>query len=867
MTLYAGTTWTLEAALGQPFTASPSWTDISAYVRNDPQVSINRGRSTELDDVQPGSMTFLLDNRTRTFDPTFGPANVDFDGTSSNYWSCPDQAGFSGASQLDVRMAVAMDDWSPASAILGGQWTNASRCFRLAITSGKLTLQLSTTGANLGGADSAAVACGSNGQIMCLRYTWENTGGTVSLYCKRTTKARCKVDAQSDDGWLNLGTTGTAFIGSTLFNSTATPTVGADKDGTGFAGVMYYYQAATTIGGAPLIVWWPGDGTAYGTAVSTSWVSTLSTALETWTKTGTAQVLTQQGTYYGKLLPQTRIRFTATYSAVAYKLFDGFVEQWPQAYRGPSDATVSVTAIDAFGIFANTPAASSPFGMNVAAEKATGSNIVGYWPLDEETVTGGATEMYSGLAGHYEGLVEVRDPIVPTSTSKSKAFPIFTSLAPARLVVTKRWEDTVGFGVFDSLCLQFWVDVQESNSEFDVITTIDYVGGAGFAQGLAVVRDPDDPYCLGFEAYAMFYTNSGAGGAYAPFHLPEGVHFVQVYNPGGAVSIVVDGVAQPSVNYSDGPAGGAPFDLSTWPTLYISGHGSVGGSTISDVVLGTYLGYGYTTGAFGRTGEDSGTRTGWELDSIAWPSGQRTLTTDPSTVLAAVKGGGTALSQLKSIVDAEQGRLYMGADGKVVLRSRTWQRYNTKAISSQATFGDSGSEIRYSEIGIEAQSLQFVRNQCTVSTTGGASVTYEDDDSITAYGVRTDSVSSVPLNLVDAYNLAIHRVTQWAQPLDRIPAITIQMLSTEGAGVATTIPAVLALDLGYRVTVNRRPQSVGSAITGYFTVEGIQHSIGSGMWTVTLNLAPAPLTATEAGMFTLATAYLYILDSSVVVPY
>lgn len=55
-----------------PLIASPTWTEVTAYVRN---VSISRGRSSELDDFQAGSATIVLGNRDRRFDPdyTSGP--------------------------------------------------------------------------------------------------------------------------------------------------------------------------------------------------------------------------------------------------------------------------------------------------------------------------------------------------------------------------------------------------------------------------------------------------------------------------------------------------------------------------------------------------------------------------------------------------------------------------------------------------------------------------------------------------------------------------------------------------------------------------------------------------------------------------
>lgn len=52
-----------------PDAASPTYTDVSAYVRRAAGAQLHRGRSSEFDDVQPGSVTFALNNRDRRFDP------------------------------------------------------------------------------------------------------------------------------------------------------------------------------------------------------------------------------------------------------------------------------------------------------------------------------------------------------------------------------------------------------------------------------------------------------------------------------------------------------------------------------------------------------------------------------------------------------------------------------------------------------------------------------------------------------------------------------------------------------------------------------------------------------------------------------
>jgi hypothetical protein len=51
-----------------PYVASPTWTDITTYVRD---INIRRGRTDEFQDFDAGTASITLDNRSRIFDPTY----------------------------------------------------------------------------------------------------------------------------------------------------------------------------------------------------------------------------------------------------------------------------------------------------------------------------------------------------------------------------------------------------------------------------------------------------------------------------------------------------------------------------------------------------------------------------------------------------------------------------------------------------------------------------------------------------------------------------------------------------------------------------------------------------------------------------
>jgi hypothetical protein len=59
------------AFVSAPLSTSPTWVDVTEYVRHSPGVSISRGRQSSTGTFSPGSCTFSLDNRDRRFDPQY----------------------------------------------------------------------------------------------------------------------------------------------------------------------------------------------------------------------------------------------------------------------------------------------------------------------------------------------------------------------------------------------------------------------------------------------------------------------------------------------------------------------------------------------------------------------------------------------------------------------------------------------------------------------------------------------------------------------------------------------------------------------------------------------------------------------------
>src|SRR3990167_8959685 len=153
-------------------------------------------------------------------------------GSAGNNASTPDTAGNSIVGDMDIRMKLAADDWTPATqAMLFTKWqagAAANRQFALSLnTDGTLILYWSADGsAGLNAASTAAVGA-ANGSIKWVRATIDVDNGAVGRDIKFYT---------SDDGttWTQLGTTVTQAGVTSIFNSTQLLRIGTEETDTSF---------------------------------------------------------------------------------------------------------------------------------------------------------------------------------------------------------------------------------------------------------------------------------------------------------------------------------------------------------------------------------------------------------------------------------------------------------------------------------------------------------------------------------------------------------------------------------------------------------------------------------------------------------
>lgn len=248
----------------------------------------------------------------------------------------------------------------------------------------------------------------------------------------------------------------------------------------------------------------------------------------------------------------------------------------------------------------------------------------------------------------------------------------------------------------------------------------------------------------------------------------------------------------------------------------------------------------YTDAAIVPTEEFSGLRVTSILDlaEVSYPAADRQI----AQGVAVLGGGATftidantnALSYLQQINDAEQGYLFIAADGVLVFAERILPAFPVIA----AQFNDDGTQLPYSGLDV-IYGAEFLYNRVQTSAVGGTEQIADDAQSQSEFGIITLALTDLLLkDDAAALTLADVLLDRYAQPeyrFDRLRTIYNGQDATNRADLT-------ALEIADIVQVSRT-FNVGtpSSVTREFSIEGVQHAISAQSHTVTFALAVATL--------------------------
>lgn len=544
------------------------------------------------------------------------------------------------------------------------------------------------------------------------------------------------------------------------------------------------------------------------------------------------------GPYFGNLLPMKKIRIRATYSAVTYDRYVGFVQGWPQDYEFTFDSTVTVNCVDASRFLAAEELQRSAYEAAVLTDSPAY-----YWPM-QDTPPWVDVQTSATLTPDINPMVADLDRGVPIGATVAYRLdadniayvdPTFgTGSYPISAL-------TDGGASGEAVCIEAWVfNPQITDSvlrEIIKCKTRDNLN-SGFRvsiQGGTYWVE----YTNNNDNRSLSDTNTGVQASReTAYHLCVRATTTTIHLYINGVEAWTTSLSVGAVSYSTDP----PF-LNTSVNYTVG----IGSSAVSHIAV--YVGTSPTAArvaehylagvtAYGHPyGERSGARISRVLDEIAWPAADRTLGNGDTVHGPYLPERQSAITYMQDVAVAEDGLFFIGRDGKVVLRDRQFQWTRT----SSGTFSDDGADLPYEGVTIDANSIEPMRT--VVSATYGASNAYlkvEDATNVTAYGPLLEPLSVPTIDAAaQARALANYKLRTTKDPLTRITELRVQ----PRAKAATAYPVLLGLEIGDRISVERTPGNpvVGSQIVQAVTVQGYSESITvDGVWLTSLYLSPAP---------------------------
>jgi hypothetical protein len=230
-------------------------------------------------------------------------------------------------------------------------------------------------------------------------------------------------------------------------------------------------------------------------------------------------------------------------------------------------------------------------------------------------------------------------------------------------------------------------------------------------------------------------------------------------------------------------------------------------------------------------GEDTGTRIGRVLDTIAWPASMRSIATGQTTVQADPGTARSALAACQTLEITEYGAFYIDPNGMVTFKNRNY--CTTTAAGTPVYFNDNGTNISYFNAYWVLNDAQVV-NQASITAIGLATQTAINQSSIDKFFVHSYTQNDLLMQTTaEALNNAQAYCASRAETTIRCDAITLDLYANN-----YTTGTIAALDLDYFDPINVTTTQPGtgattSSITKNLQVFGIQHQISPNSWKTT----------------------------------
>ncbi len=809
------------------------------------------------------------------------PNGADLDGTD-DHASTPDAATFDITGDIEVRAQITPDDNTPSSAmVIASKWraTSDKSWHWVIANDGKLQLKHTTDGSTVVTQKASAATGITDGDTWWAAFTLDVSTGTVTHYWHVTPHRPPALLVDWDNKDVVSGSA------TSIFSGAADVALGAiDTGGSAFTGQIHEVEIWSvlkadggTLRGNPRFSdasqWQIGDtgsqndvqGNTWtlnnNTVITGSWIditdevrhqpgfrirrgrqtpftrmrpSTLTVTLDN--STGNFDPDNTSGAYTTDLVPMVPIRVKATHNGVTYDLFRGFVTSWTVGQRDYSDTFTQVEAIDGLSLL-QLFTIQSPYTEAVLQDsprswyrfvESSGTNAV-------DSSGNARTGTYeSGMVGGAAGGPGVISATY-TATSGNPGNPDRIQL-PSSAGKTGSGDWTV----------EGWVSSAGSKTVpiFNQFNTNQTGAGGGRNQSLQLYLAADDKvFGLVTNADTQSFRTTAAVTSNAWHHAVMSYASVDQ-----DMNLYLDGAL--SVNWTgivlDYPSTNNPFIAFQDDTVFAVGDIAEVALYDSELSAARVLAhFNAMTAPF--TGDLTSERITNILDTISWPSADRSLSIGKSTMQGVTSGNTSTLAASFLAQDTEDGEFFVSGDGKVTFKNR----HDRNVSAYAAVFANDGSDTPYRDF-VWVGDEQLLRNVGQIVDSAATVTESRDDTSVTKYAPRTLRRTS---NTADAAEIADY--AEWL-PAEfgtaRRRGLLTLLLGKNGSNGEWA--ELLSRELGDLVSVENNPVSGGSENQFDFFVEDLNLRGNVEVWTMSLGLSPA----VRQRMFTLDDDVLGKLD-------
>jgi hypothetical protein len=725
------------------------------------------------------------------------------------------------------------------------------------------------------------------------------TGGDQGGYSAGTIPAAAAIHSDTDTSGGSITASGTAWQGATVLQFTVPSTTASGAAICYTAqpavepGLTYSQQlrvrdvtASTSVQAQAYITWWTAAGAVISTTAGGS--STLTgSATAAWTQltvTGTAPATAAYWTLGARLaatspgssisvqvdgwqLEQGSAPTTWVAPNTWYPVFGGFAERYPQAWSASGTyGTVSPTIYDAFALLSqhvlrdplteeidsrsprflyalgdpqDSGQVADSIGNMPAASIAISKYGAGSLTLGTQITAASAAGMYAGSTGTVGAFA---NPNPGTSTLSAATYVDLHS-AGIKGPAGGTWSRMIAFR---------YTATAPTVGNWAVLW-------AGLGSNFAVLPVPGGSQVIAYIDHSghvntVATDDNSAGGTLTDtsinvvdsnWHLviwgaTNGYHFMSV---DGNYTLSASAYATQSTLAVDNI--GAFVDVSAGRGTYYNLQGNLSFATEWPTFLGaTDCSTIYTAWRTAFAGESSGTRyariLGWAGYTGATDLQTGVTTSMGSAVNVAAQD---ALTALQAVVDTENGTHYVARDGTITFRSRG-DRYNK--LTPVYVFGENAAdgEIPYEGLTPDYDATHVANQVVITQQSTSQTFTAQNTASSNAYGPRTLTRTVNVTTGQECQDAANYLLSRYAQPSQRIASLLLH----PSANPTVLWPVCLALEIGTRVRVMRRPPSPAAAITVDCFVESLvwRFDDKGEAW---LTLQCSPVDTTPYGIF------------------